>query len=60
MSATKEQMIRIIESQPDESGYDEILFKLAAARKVRRGHIESASNRRWKPDTSHKTVRFWT
>ncbi len=29
MNATKEAMVRIIESQPDDSTYDEILRELA-------------------------------
>ena len=60
MSSAKDKMIRIIQSQPDDSAYDEILHKLAAARKVRRGFIESGSNRRGEPHRPKRPIRLWT
>ena len=41
MNDTKEAMIKIIESQPDDSNYDEILRELAFARMIERGIADS-------------------
>jgi len=36
-SSVKEQMIQIIEAQPEDSSFDEILRELAKARAIERG-----------------------
>ena len=45
MSSTKHQMIGIIQEQPDDSSYDEILRELAFARMVERGLADSDAQR---------------
>ena len=46
MSSAKEQMTKIIQQQPDDSSYDEILRELAFARMVERGLKDSKENRK--------------
>ena len=41
MGTVKEQMTKIIQEQPDNSSYDEILRELAFARMVERGLRDS-------------------
>ena len=60
MSPAKEKMLQIIREQPDDAGYDDLLCELAARREVRRGYIESRTNRRGEPLTSRRVVRLWT
>ena len=43
--AAKAQMIRVIEDQPDDSTYDDILRELAFARMVERGLADSDAER---------------
>ena len=45
MATAKEQMARIIEAQPEDSSYDEILRELALARMVERGLADSDAGR---------------
>lgn len=37
MATPKEQMVKVIEAQPEDSSYDEILRELAFARIIDRG-----------------------
>ena len=41
MNDTKEGMVKIIESQPDDSTFDEILRELAFTRMIERGIADS-------------------
>ncbi len=41
MNSTKDSMVRIIESQPDDSTFDEILRELAFARMIEKGIADS-------------------
>lgn len=41
MPSAKEQIAKIIQDQPDDSSYDEILRELAFARMVERGLVDS-------------------
>jgi hypothetical protein len=45
MRTAKEQMVEVIEQQPDDSSYDEILRELAFARMIQRGLEDSRSGR---------------
>ena len=44
MLSVKEQMTKIIQEQPDDSSYDEVLRELAFARMIERGLEDSISN----------------
>jgi predicted transcriptional regulator len=45
MSSVKEEMTRIIQEQPDDSSFDEILRELALARMIDRGLQDSEAGR---------------
>ena len=45
MESTKEQMVKIIAEQPDDSSYEEILRELSFARMVQRGLEDSHAQR---------------
>ena len=45
MSSPKEQMVKIIQDQPEDSSYDELLRELAFARMVERGLADSDARR---------------
>ena len=51
--SAKEQMIRLIREQPDDSSYDELLRELAFARMVDRGLADSDAGR----TTSHEEMK---
>ncbi|ODS31322.1 MAG: DNA-directed RNA polymerase beta' subunit [Candidatus Scalindua rubra] len=56
---TKEQMTRIIQEQPDNSSYDEILRELAFARKIERGLEDSQANRTISNDEMKHRIKTW-
>ena len=60
MPSAKEKVMDIIQLLPEDSSYDDILVRLAAARKVRRGFIESGSNRRGDAYRPRQPIRLWT
>jgi len=45
MLSAKEQIAKIIQEQPDDSSYDEVLRELAFARMIERGLEDSQANR---------------
>jgi hypothetical protein len=64
MSLAKEQMIKIIQVQPDDSSYDEILRKLAFARMIEcslgdsQANIRQSVMRRWNIELGHGGDKF--
>ncbi len=59
MGSIKEQMARIIQEQPDDSSYDEILRELAFARMIERGLDDSQTNRTISNDEMKHRIRTW-
>jgi hypothetical protein len=59
MPTAKERMTEIIEQQPDDSSYDEILRELAFARMVERGLEDSRSGRTISDEEMARRVRSW-
>lgn len=59
MSSAKEQMTKIIQQQPDDSSYDEILRELAFARMVERGLKDSKENRKISNEEMPHRIRTW-
>jgi predicted transcriptional regulator len=45
MASAKEQMTKIVQDQPEDSSYDEILRELALARMIERGLEDSQAGR---------------
>ncbi len=59
MPSAKEQMVRIVQEQPDDSSYDEILRELAFARMVERGLADSQAGRTVKNDEMSRRIKTW-
>jgi len=57
MSSIKERMTRIIEQQPDDSSYDEILRELAFARMIERGLEDSEAHRTISDEEMGRRIR---
>ena len=59
MPSAKEQMVRIVQEQPDDSSYDEIFRELAFARMVERGLADSQAGRTVKNDEMSRRIKTW-
>ena len=59
MASAKEHMLRIINEQPDDSSYDEILRELAFMRMVERGLADSAAGRTISHEEMARRIRSW-
>jgi predicted transcriptional regulator len=59
MASAKDQMREIIEKQPDDSSYDEILRELAFARMVKRGLEDSRAGRAITDEEMRHRIRTW-
>jgi hypothetical protein len=59
MSSAKEQMTKIIQQQPDDSSYDEILRELAFARMIERGLKDSHENRKISDEEMQHRIKTW-
>ena len=55
----KEKMTEIIQNQPDDSSYDEILKELAFARTVERGLEDSRAGRTISNEELGRRIRSW-
>ena len=59
MGSVKEQMTKVIQEQPDDSSYDEILRELAFARMVERGLKDSKEGRTISNEDMERRIRPW-
>lgn len=59
MHSVKEEMSKIIQEQPDDCSYDEILRELAFARMVERGIEDSRANRTTSNDEMKRRIKTW-
>ena len=59
MATPKEQMVKIIEAQPEDSSYDEILRELAFARMIDRGLADSDAGRTVSNQEMQERIRSW-
>lgn len=59
MTATKERMARLIDQQPDDASYDDILRELAFARMIERGIADSDAGRVISNDEMQHRIRSW-
>jgi predicted transcriptional regulator len=55
----KERMLEIIQEQPDDSSYDEILRELAFARMVERGLVDSDEGRTISSEEMESRISSW-
>ena len=58
-ASPKAQMIDLIDKQPDDSSYDELLRELAFARMVDRGLADSDAGRTISHDAMKRTIESW-
>ena len=58
-TSAKEQMIHLIQAQPDDSSYDELLRELAFARMVDRGLADSDAGRTVEHEEMKRTIESW-
>ncbi|MGB7567447.1 MAG: hypothetical protein WBM07_06295 [Chitinivibrionales bacterium] len=59
MSTPKEQMVEVINEQPDDSSYDEILRELAFNRMVDKGLDDARSGRTVSNEDVSRRIRSW-
>jgi predicted transcriptional regulator len=59
MSTAKEQITELIEKQPDDSSYDEIIRVLAFDLMVKRGLKDSDEGRTVTNEEIHRRIRSW-
>jgi predicted transcriptional regulator len=59
MPSAKDQMVKIVQEQPDDSSYDEILRELAFARMIERGLSDSQMGRTVKNDEMSRRIKTW-
>ena len=59
MPSAKEQMVRIVQEQPDDSCYDEILRELVFARMVDRGLADSQTDRTINDEEMSRRIKTW-
>ncbi|MFW6163816.1 MAG: hypothetical protein ACODAJ_13685 [Planctomycetota bacterium] len=59
MASPKEEMQKILDQQPDDSSYDELLRELAFARMVQRGLADSRSGRTISHEEMGRRIKTW-
>ncbi len=59
MESVKEKMREIVEAQPDDASYDEILRELAFERMVERGLKDSKKSRVISNEEMERRTRSW-
>jgi len=59
MSSAKEQITHIVQEQPEDSSYDEILRELALARMIERGLEDSQAHRTISDEEMKQRIRTW-
>ena len=59
MASAKEQMTRIVQEQPDDSSYDEILRELAFARMIEQGLADSQAGHTIGDEEMTRRIKTW-
>lgn len=59
MTTAKERMVEIIQQQPDDSSYEEILRELAFARMIDSGLEDSRAGRTISHEEMERRIRTW-
>ena len=59
MPSAKEQITHIVQEQPEDSSYDEILRELALARMIERGLEDSQAHRTISDEEMRQRIRTW-
>ena len=59
MASPKEEMVKIVQEQPDDSSFDEILRELAFARMIDRGLADSEAGNVVRDDEMNRRIKIW-
>lgn len=59
MTTAKERIVEIIQQQPDDSSYEQILRELAFARMIDRGLEDSRAGRTISNEEMERRIRTW-
>ena len=59
MISPKKQMTKIVQEQPEDSSYEEILKELAFARMVERGMADSRAKRTFSNAEVKRKIKSW-
>ncbi len=59
MATAKEQITKIIQEQPDDSTYDDILRELAFIRMIEKGLADSIKNRTISNEEMKHRIKTW-
>lgn len=59
MGSVKEQMTKIIQEQPDDSSYDDLMRELVFVRMVERGLGDSKEGRTISNEDMERRIRIW-
>ena len=59
MASAKEEMVKIVQAQPDDSSFDEILRELAFARMIERGVADSEARNVVSDEEMGGRIRIW-
>jgi len=59
MATVKDDMIRLIQEQPDDSSFDEILKELAFSRMIDRGLADSKAGRVISQEDMGRRIEAW-
>ena len=59
MASAKEQMQAVLQQQPDDSTYDELLRELAFARMIERGLADSRAKRTISHEEMGRRTKTW-
>lgn len=59
MPTAKERIVEIVQQQPDDSSYEEILRELAFARMIDRGLEDSRAGRTMSNGEMERRIRTW-
>ena len=59
MPSAKEQITHMVQEQPEDSSYDEILRELALARMIERGLEDSQAHRIISDEEMRQRIRTW-
>ena len=59
MTTAKERIVEIVQQQPDDSSYEEILRELAFARMIDRGLADSREGRTVSNEEMERRIRTW-
>jgi len=59
MASAKEEMVKIVQEQPDDSSFEEILRELAFARMIDQGLVDSEAGNVISDEEMSRRIKIW-